>query len=138
MWYIRISMPRLEPIRRPNGTKRAIKKTLILNSNPGEVTLGRFDTRAKNLERRIGSSLDTEIQMHNNIVDPPNSSILWVILLLLIYASDDPKNQAGGGDKMGHKAEREVTEKGAVWNLRKEKGAEKEGGDGCIFRIGSR
>ena len=51
-------------------------------------------------------------------VDPPNSSILWVILLLLIYASDDPKDQAGGGGKMGHKAEREVTKKGAVWNLR--------------------
>ena len=65
--YIRILVLKLEPMRRPDGTKRATKKTLVLNSNPEEATLDRFGTKAKNLERRIGSSLDIEIQMHNNI-----------------------------------------------------------------------
>ena len=49
----------------PDGTKRATKKTLVLNSNHREATLGRFGIRAKNRGLRIGSSLGTKMQMHN-------------------------------------------------------------------------
>ena len=37
------------------STRRAIKKTLVLSSNPEKANLSRFGIRAKNLGRRFGT-----------------------------------------------------------------------------------